>query len=54
MLKELANIKERNDKIYMVADDNMHKVLKPLKDDIKFLLSIVDKLTDQYYKEHRE
>ena len=53
-LKELANIKERNEKVYLVADENMHKVLKPMKQDIKYLLELVDKMAESYYKEHRE
>ena len=36
-MSELDAIKERNEKIYILADDNMHKVLKPLKDDINTL-----------------
>lgn len=53
-LKELANIKERNEKVYLVADENMHKVLSPLKQDIKYLLELVDKMAESYYKEHRD
>ena len=53
-LKELANIKERNEKVYLVADENMHKVLKPMKQDIKYLLELVDKMAESYYKEHRD
>ena len=53
-LKQLANIKERHEKIYLVADDSMHKVLAPLKADIKYLLDLVDKMAESYYKEHRD
>ena len=41
-MSELANIKERNEKIYLVADEDMHKVLGPLKADIKYLLKLVE------------
>ena len=53
-MTKLDEIRERNEKIYIVADDNMHKVLKPLKDDIKYLLDLVYKMQESYYKEHRE
>ena len=53
-LKELNNIKERNEKVYMVADEQMHKVLSPLKQDIKYLLELVDKMAESYFKEHKE
>jgi hypothetical protein len=52
--KRITNIKERNEKIYIVADESMHKVLSPLKEDIKYLLELVDKMAESYYKEHRE
>ena len=51
---ELKNIRERNEKIYMVADDNLHKLLKPLKNDIKYLLNLVDKMEESWYKEHHD
>lgn len=37
-MSELDNIKERFEKVYIVADEDMHKVLGPLKKDIGWLL----------------
>ena len=36
------NIKERQEKVYVLADDEMHKIIKPLKDDIKWLIMLVE------------
>lgn len=54
MINKLTEIRERNVKLYIVADETQHKVLKPLKEDIAYLLDLLDKFVDEYYKEHRE
>lgn len=43
--QELLNIRERNDKVYILADEDLHKILGPLKKDIQYLLNVIDELT---------
>ncbi len=40
--KTLNNIKERYAKIYIIADEDQHKLLSIMKDDILALISAVE------------
>lgn len=40
--QDFDNIKERQEKVYVLADDDMHKIIKPLKDDIAWLIQVID------------
>ena len=40
--QEFDNIKERYEKIYILADESMHKLLATMKDDIHTLIKFVD------------
>ncbi|CAB4133232.1 hypothetical protein UFOVP250_79 [uncultured Caudovirales phage] len=42
----VANIQERWDKVYILADEDMHKIISPLKEDIKYLLKVVEGLKE--------
>ena len=53
-MTKLENIRERQEKVYILADEDSHKLLSTMKEDISYLLELVSKMEEVYYKEHRE
>jgi hypothetical protein len=53
-MTKLETIKERQEKVYILADEDSHKLLSTMKEDISYLLSLVEKMEEVYYKEHRD
>lgn len=45
---ELFNIKERYEKIYILADESTHKLLSTMKEDILTLINAVEQPTQSY------
>jgi hypothetical protein len=38
----IADIKERNEKVYILADASLHSIIGPLKHDIEYLLKFIE------------
>ena len=52
-MTKLENIRERQEKIYILADEDSHKLLSTMKEDISYLLELVSKMEEVYYREHQ-
>lgn len=44
---QIDDIKERYEKIYILADESTHKLIKTMKDDIEYLLNIAQTKIDE-------
>ena len=53
-MTKLENIRERQEKVYILADEDSHKLLSTMKVDISYLLELVSKMEEDYYIEHSE
>lgn len=47
MIQQLEDIKERYEKIYILADEDTHKLIKTMKDDIEYLLNLAESKVDE-------
>lgn len=41
-MEMVEDIKERNEKVYILADEEQHKIIGPLKHDIEYLLKFIE------------
>ena len=46
-MQQLEDIKERYEKLYILADEDTHKLIKTMKDDITYLLRIAQTKVDE-------
>lgn len=46
-MQQLEDIKERYEKIYILADEDTHKLIKTMKEDIEYLLNIAQTKVDE-------
>lgn len=41
-MSTVENIRERNEKVYILADESLHAIIGPLKHDIEYLLDFIN------------
>lgn len=46
-MQQLEDIKERYEKLYILADEDTHQLIKTMKDDITYLLRIAQTKVDE-------